>query len=168
MSQKLPQTWERQRLPSRSTDCNKLFEKVALVIERGYLEEGKVKNLTSYFAVPKGLGDIRVVYDASKSLLNSALWSPNFGLPTIHTVLRATSFESWFKDADLGEHFLNFPLDKRLRPYVGVDVTTVQRWIQEERIKQLKQGSKCEKKKHEILHLQSLLPKREKIIKCLV
>ena len=92
VSQKLPQTWEHQRLSSKKDDFEKLLEKVALVIERGYLEDGRVKNLTRYFAVPKGLGDIRVVYDASKSFLNSSLWAPNFGLPTINTVLIATSF----------------------------------------------------------------------------
>ena len=60
-----------------------LLEKFGKVMERGYLSSGVVKNLMGYFSVPKGLADIRVVYDASKSGLYQALWAPNFALPTI-------------------------------------------------------------------------------------
>ena len=126
ISGKLLTSWEAQNLPRDPTNKRKLLEKVATVIHKGYLEDGLVKNLTSFFAVPKGDDDIRVVYDASKSGLNVALWAPNFGLPTIDTVLRSVGFNSWMGDADFGEHFLNFPLDKGLRPYAGVDVTDVQ------------------------------------------
>jgi hypothetical protein len=42
-----------------------------------------VSSLTSFFAVPKGTAGIRVVYDATRSGLNDAIWAPNFFLPTI-------------------------------------------------------------------------------------
>jgi hypothetical protein len=42
----------------------------------GYISPGKVVNLTSYFAVPKGSGAIRMVYDAMASGLNDCLWIP--------------------------------------------------------------------------------------------
>ena len=100
-------------LPKNKEQKIQLLKKVGKVLERGYLGTGVVKNLTGYFGVPKGLSDIRVVYDASKSLLNQSLWAPNFALPTIFTVLRGVSEGSRFGDGDFGEHFLNFFLDKR-------------------------------------------------------
>ena len=64
-----------------------------------------------------------MVYDATKSKLNDALWAPNFMLPDIDSVLTNYTLSSWFGDIDLGEMFLNYFLDHRLRPYAGVDVT---------------------------------------------
>ena len=93
------------------------------------MSDGVVKNLTGYFAVPKGNKDIRTVYDASKSELNHVLWAPNFALPTIGSVLRGVDSNSWFGDGDFSEHFLNFYLDRRIRPYAGVDVTQVVRQL---------------------------------------
>ena len=137
VTKELPRSWEAQLLPKNQQEKERLLEKVAKVIKRGYLEEGKVFNLTSFFSVPKGFADIRVVYDATKSLLNISLWAPNFSLPTIDTVLRAADFMSWFGDADLGEHFLNFLLDERLRSSAGVDVTAPQKWLWNKELKAL-------------------------------
>ena len=80
-------------------------------------------NITGCFDVPKGLDDIRMVYDASKSLINEALWAPNFMLPKIDSVLNNATLTSWFGDIDLGEMFLNYFLDPQIRPCAGVDVT---------------------------------------------
>lgn len=60
--------------------------KLLTVRGKGYITKGKVCSLTSYFCVPKGDQDIRMVYDATKSRLNSCLWAPNFGLPTVNTL----------------------------------------------------------------------------------
>ena len=46
-------------------------------------------------------------------------------LPTVDSILRNATDKSWFGDMDLGEMFLNYPLDKTLQPYAGVDVTQV-------------------------------------------
>ena len=83
-------------------------------------------SLTGCFAVPKGEDDIRMVYDATKCGLNEHIWAPNFMLPTIDMTLRHVNENGWFGDIDLGEMFLNFPLDDLLRPFVGVDVTELQ------------------------------------------
>jgi hypothetical protein len=32
-------------------------------------------------------------------------------------------FYSWICDSDMGEMFLNFPMDKRIRSHAGVDIT---------------------------------------------
>jgi len=97
--------------------------KLLTVRERKYVCPGPVKSLTSYFSVPKGDRDIRLVYDASKSGLNSRLWSPSFHLPTVEALVRTMSSETWMGDLDLGEMFHNFPLDISLRPYCGIDTT---------------------------------------------
>lgn len=76
----------------------------------------------SFFAVPKGTDDIRVVYDATKSGLNSAIWAPNFMLPTATSILNNASEYTFFCNIDLGEMFLNYFLDKRIRPLAGVDL----------------------------------------------
>lgn len=41
----------------------------------------------------------------------------------IDSVLNNSTLNSWFGDIDLGEMFLNYFLDHKIRPYAGVDVT---------------------------------------------
>ena len=133
----LPSYWARQRFPHDEAQCEKMRQKMAKVCEkdsnfdvpfatnRAYISSGHIESLTNSFSVAKGLHDIRMVYDATKSLLNAVLWAPNFPLPTIDTVLNNATMHSWFGDLDLGEMFLNYFLDERLRPYAGVDVTKI-------------------------------------------
>ena len=90
---------------------------------KGYVEEGYVKNLTRFFAVPKGEADIRMVYDASVSGLNKCLWVPWFLMPTVRSHLRAINPSYYMSDIDIGEMFLNFMMHEDLRPYCGVDFT---------------------------------------------
>ena len=92
---------------------------------QGYINAGGVKSITGFFDVPKGEADIRMVYDATKCGLNAALWTPNFFLPTIDSILRNADGNTWFGDIDLGEMFLNYWLDEELRPYAGVDVSAL-------------------------------------------
>jgi hypothetical protein len=65
----------------------KIAEILKNVQSKGYIGFGHVSSLTSYFAAPKGLTDIRLVYDASASGLNSVLWAPAFSLPIANTLL---------------------------------------------------------------------------------
>lgn len=88
------------------------------MIESEYVKDGPVISLTGAFAVLKGESDIRIVYDANKCGLNK---TPLF--PSIDTVLRQTPLGGWMGDIDLGEQFLMFALDEKLRPYVRIDVT---------------------------------------------
>ena len=98
-------------------------DKVNGVRSHGYINSGGVKSTTGFFDVPRGNADIRMVYDATKCGLNDALWTPNFFLPTIDSILRNADDDTWFGDIDLGEMFLNYWLDEELRPYAGVDVS---------------------------------------------
>ena len=111
-----------QRRPTDEEEFQQIIAKLANVIGKGYIGPGDVKSLTSYFSVPKGIGDIRMVYDATKCGLNDILWVPSFALPDVDTLLSMVEDCTWMSDIDIGEMFLNFPLDKLLQPYCGVDV----------------------------------------------
>ena len=69
-------------MPRDKEICNAIAIKMKKVVDRRYVISGRIYNLTGYFHIPKGLGDIRLVYDATKSKLNDAVWAPRFGLPT--------------------------------------------------------------------------------------
>ena len=136
VSGKLPSYWAKQRFPKDFTKQQQMRQKLAKVCtnlddptdyvnHRAYIVAGFIYSLTGCFDVPKGAHDIRMVYDATKSLLNEALWAPNFMLPDIDSVLNNCTLTSWFGDIDLGEMFLNYFLDPKIRPYAGVDVTGI-------------------------------------------
>jgi hypothetical protein len=95
-----------------------------------YIRSGLVASLTHYFYVCKDFVldkefNIRMIYDGKGCGLNAAVWAPSFWMPTASTALRRVSFYSHCVDDDLGEMFLNFPMDPELRPYAGVDLRTV-------------------------------------------
>jgi hypothetical protein len=104
----------------------KVAEKLGKVRKRGYIASGEVKSLTDFFHVPKGVDDIRLVYNGSSSGLNECLWVPSFGLPTVNSTLRQVFPNSSMADTDLGEMFLCFVLNESLRELAGVDVTHYQ------------------------------------------
>jgi hypothetical protein len=97
-------------------------DKLEGVRKRKYIDKGSVKSLTSYFGVPKGDRDIRMVYDATRSRLNDSLWAPGFGLPIVDSLTRGIDEQTWMGDLDIGEMFLNFCLHPELQPYAGVDL----------------------------------------------
>ena len=92
------------------------------MVRRDYLESGYVSNTVHFFAVPKGDLDIRVVFDGTSSGLNESLWAPNFFLPSARSASMCLSFQTWMADMDFGDFFHNFPMDRRIRPYSGVDL----------------------------------------------
>ena len=135
---RLPKYRKRQQWPSDPEQAKKVEEKITKARDnRGYLESGYVESLTGFFAVPKGSDDIRMVYDATKCGLNSALWAPNFALPTVDTVMNNSDSFTWYGDIDLGEMFLNYPLDPRIRPYAGVETYRPKRLEKREKIKRI-------------------------------
>jgi hypothetical protein len=119
---KLPNYRRPQRVEKDERVREQVRQKLENVRFKGYIASGTVSSLTGYFAVPKGTDDIRMVYDATKSGLNSALWVPSFSLPAAEALLDLLSSSSWMADLDMGEMFLNFPLDLKVRPYCGIDL----------------------------------------------
>ena len=81
-------------------------------------------NKTGFFAVPKG-DDICIVYNATKSLFNTALWCPSFYLTDINSVLQNADSSTWFGDIYIEWMFLNYMLEEELRPYASVNVSGI-------------------------------------------
>ena len=120
---KLPTFKKAQKLPRDKNIVERITEKIHKVRLRGYIAAGLVLSLTSFFHVPKGEDDIRLVYDLTACGLNDALWAPSFWMPTIMNVLDCATSDAWFGDVDAGEMFLNYILDVSIRPYAGVDIS---------------------------------------------
>ena len=116
----LPRWLIPQRLESNLALRKAMKEKLGKVRRMGYLAPGEVKSLTSFFAVPKGDSDIRMVYDGTKSGLNDAMWAPWSWMPTVESHLRFISTESFLGDIDVGDMFLNFVLHEDVRKFAGV------------------------------------------------
>jgi hypothetical protein len=99
-----------------------MVDKLSNIQNRRYLEPGEVFTLTLFFAVPKGVNDIRMVYDGTKSRLNENIWVPRFPLPMVNTHQRGVDSNTWMSDMDIGEMFLNFFLHKSMQALCGVDL----------------------------------------------
>jgi hypothetical protein len=119
---------KKQRQPEFNDPAVKeqVRSKIMKVIKRRYMVRARtsfdIKSLIKYFAVPKGLSDIRIVYDATASGLNEVVWAPSFWLATIDSLVRALDSTSWMVDRDIGDMFLNFQLHESAWCYAGVDI----------------------------------------------
>ena len=106
-------------------DKAKLTQKILTYLKNGYLvftQEDEVHSYIDYFAVPKGLDDIRMVLNGSSCGLNAAIFASNFWLPMSNTITRLLSFGYRVVDIDIEEMFPNFPLHQSLRSYSGLDL----------------------------------------------
>ena len=90
---------------------------------KGYIGPGPVSSMMSFFDVPKGTKDIRMVYDGTKSGLNSVMWAPWFPLPTASTLLRMVEQGTWMGDNDAGECFINWLLHEDVQKLCGIDIS---------------------------------------------
>ena len=117
-----PRTKRKQPKISDRNMRRTVASKVGKVINRGYVLSSGIRllSLIKYFAVPKTDTDYRIVYDATANKLNDAVWAPSFWLPTIDTLVRYIDADTWMMDRDIGDMFLNFPLDKKVWPYTGL------------------------------------------------
>jgi hypothetical protein len=97
--------------------------KLMKVFARRYLLYGMILSLTSFFAVPKGGTDFRMVYNGTSSVMNAHLWALWFALPTICALLRSLELYTFKADSDIGEMFLSFMLEERCARLAGVDLT---------------------------------------------
>eukprot|EP00956_Cyclotella_meneghiniana_P000084 scaffold152_cov52-Cyclotella_meneghiniana.AAC.4 len=85
----------------------------------------KIKKVIKRRYMTRGERDIRMVYDATASGLNGAVWAPSFWLPTVNSLVRSLDSNSWMTDRDIGDMFLNFPLHEEARPFTGVDIKPI-------------------------------------------
>jgi len=120
----LPHSFKKSR-PPKSNVYEKILSKLKKGLSRGYLipeKFSKIKNLIDFFAVPKA-EDIRMVQNGSSCGLNNSIWASNFWLPNASSMTRILGFNYKAVDLDLGEMFLNFPLERKLISYSGMDLT---------------------------------------------
>ena len=122
--QTLPSGRKAKRVKMNPEVLAMVANKLEGMTKRSYLEEGHVTSVVDYFPVAKGDADIRVVFDGSSCGLNSALWAPNFYLPSASAAVMLMSFSTWMSDMDFGEMFHNFPMEDRLRKCSGVEFKT--------------------------------------------
>ena len=114
-----------QRYPNSEKEKKIMITKLLDPISKGYISDGYVSSLSTFFCVPKGDSDVRIVYDMTKCGINACLWSPRFYLPNPDAVFDSIDYDSWMGDIDQGEMFLNYPVDPELLPFIGVDVTEI-------------------------------------------
>jgi hypothetical protein len=112
-----------QRLPRKLDDIPKVVENLCVARDKGYIDMGLVRSLIEFFEVPKGLTDIWMVYNGTKSGLNEMLWAPWFPLPTVESLLRSVEPGTLVADNEVGEMFLNFILHEDIQSLCGVDLT---------------------------------------------
>lgn len=121
---KPPQYKQPQRLERNVDTFLSMKHKLQKVRNLGYVAPGRVNSLTSFFAVPKGESDIRMVYDGTKSRLNDAMWAPWFALPAIEGHLRFVNVGTFLGDIDVSDMFLNFIMHEKLQEHAGIDLTS--------------------------------------------
>jgi len=78
---------KKQKAPPKLAHRQKIAEKLKTVRSRGYLEKGVITAFMFFFDVPKGIDDIRMVYDGTGSGLNNVLWAPWSILPMVDSLL---------------------------------------------------------------------------------
>ena len=66
-----------------------------------------------------------IVYDTTCLGLNKAVWAPWFLMSTVAPHLRSVVSGTLMSDCDVEEMFLNFMLESKICPYVGVDVSVL-------------------------------------------
>jgi hypothetical protein len=119
-----PAIYKRPQPPESDLGIKDMVKKkLVKFIDRDYVSAGRILSLMSYFTVPKGDSDVRVVFDGTKSGLNAAIYAPTFSLPTVETLLPKLEVDAWQGDIDVGEQFYNYMLDPTVQQYCGIDIT---------------------------------------------
>jgi hypothetical protein len=110
----------------RDAASHELMRKnVVQVRKQGYVSASTVVSGTHYFSVPKGLDNIRMVYNGTSCGLSNVLWAPRFGLPTVKQTTR-TRLPGYLQcDLDVGKQFPHYYLHEEMRQFLGVDVQEV-------------------------------------------
>ena len=85
--------------------------------------------------MPKGLSDVRVVFNGTSCGLNDCLFALHFALPTVLDLLRSLDVGYYQADSDFQEMFYNFLLHPTLRPLAGVDISHVRTNAQWEEVR---------------------------------
>ena len=80
------------------------------LVARGYITEGVILTQISFFSVPKGTDDIRILFYVTVSGLKDSLWDTNFMLPSMGSFIMMVGPEMHMVDLDVEEMFYKFRL----------------------------------------------------------
>ena len=83
----------------------------------GYITEVVILTMTSFFSVPKGTYDIRMVFYATVSGMKDSPWDPNFTLLSMVSLLIMMVPETHMADIYVGGIFYKFRLSSVLAKY---------------------------------------------------
>ena len=97
---RIPQFTKKQRMPVDELVYEMVNKKTEKLQNSSYITSGTVLSLTSFFHVPKGDSDIRLVYELIACDLNEALWAPKFWMPSAENVLITATHYYWFGVVD--------------------------------------------------------------------
>ena len=121
----LPSFRNPQQLPKDPALAEKTKEKINKARSCRYIVRGQVLSLTYYFHLNEGESHICIVLKLIAFGLNITLWAPPFWMPTVSNVSDCATHVLWFVEIDAGEMFLNYRINRSIRPFAGVDVS----WI---------------------------------------
>ena len=115
--------YQEKRMSMGNLEFDMVKKKIEKVRNRRYITSGTVLSLTTFFHIPKGDNNIRLVYRISVCGMNEALWSTKLWMPSVENVLDTAIHSSWFGDVDSSEMFHNYKLSEKAQTYAGVDVS---------------------------------------------
>ena len=95
-------------------------EKLAKLINRRYIERGRVDVVIPRMCVPKGDDDVRVVWDMTRNMVNPGTYASTFYLLGIYSLVDRIDAGMWIADFDCGEMFNNYTLHESERSNFGV------------------------------------------------
>ena len=120
---KLTRFTKKQIIPVDKLEFDTVKNNIERVQNRRYITSGTIVSLPTFFNVPKGDSDTRLVYVLTTCGLNEALWATKLWMIYIKNVLDTATHSSWFSNVDTAEMFYNYKLPENAQPYAGVDVS---------------------------------------------
>ena len=112
-------------VPPKNLQLRKFYlEKFVRTIDANYIHGRHVRWDIRCFGVPKGDLDIRLVCNRTSSRINKLVWAPSFFLATSLSLSRLVAMHTYQMDLDAGEMFLNFILQKLLRAFCRINLSS--------------------------------------------
>ena len=100
----------------------KLANKMSKFVVRGYITEGVILALKSFFSVPKGTWYICMVFDTTVIRINNSLWDPNFMFLLMVSLLMMLGPKIQMVNLYVEVIFYNFRIYSVLEKYFWVDL----------------------------------------------
>ena len=120
---KTPKKYYPPAIPADDKIKGLMEEKLRRILAIKYLSPGYVHWDISFFDVPKGEEDIRIVCNGTRNGLNEAVWVPSFYLPASVSLGCLLEPGTYQMDMDISEMFHNFVLNRDVRVYCRVNLT---------------------------------------------